>query len=110
DPLLLATLDLQRARYSQDMVDRQRSLKSPAGLAVSTPSCEAIGAFCENYTRPEQFNQALQEAPRLDQGLGQRRDDLLHLYDRVLAHDPQNVEAAERYARELALGGEWERL
>lgn len=110
DPALLAALDLQRARYFQDLVDRQRWLKSPVGLAVSTPSCNAIGAFCENYVRPAQFNQALKEAPHLDQGLGQRREDLLHLYDRVLMHDPQNQEAAERYARELALAGEWERL
>src|SRR5437660_6360138 len=74
DPIMLAALDLQRARYAQDVVDRQRWLKSPAGLAVSTPSCEAIGAFCENYVRPAQFNQALQAASRPDQGLGQRRE------------------------------------
>jgi tetratricopeptide (TPR) repeat protein len=110
DPTLLATLDLQRARYFQDLVDRQRWLKSPAGLGVTTPSCSGIGAFCENYTRPAQFNQTLKEAPHLDDGLGQRREDLLRLYNRVITYDPRNQEAAERLARELALAGEWEQL
>ena len=110
DPLLLAAVELQRARYAQDLVDRQRWLKNPVALPISTPSCGAMGAFCENYIRPAQFNQALQEAPRFDQSLRERREDLLHLYERVLALDPQNGEAAGRYARELALGGEWERL
>jgi hypothetical protein len=110
DPTLLAALDLQRARYFQDLVDRQRWLKSPVGLGVTTPSCSAIGAFCENYVRPAQFNQVLKDAPHLDQGLGQRREDLLRLYDRVLTYDPRNQEAAERSAREFALAGEWEQL
>src|ERR1041384_7368210 len=104
DPTLLATLDLQRARYFQDLVDRQRWLKSPAGLGVTTPSCSAIGAFCENYTRPAQFNQTLKEAPRLDDGLGQPREEIGRLYNRVITYDPRNQEAAEREARELAAG------
>jgi hypothetical protein len=110
DPILLAALDLQRARYLQDLVDRQRWLKNPVGLGVTTPSCSGIGAFCENYTRPAQFNQTLKEAPRLDEGITDRRDQLLRLYHRVLTYDPQNQEAAERYAREIASGGEWEQL
>src|SRR5260370_49730 len=85
-------------------------LKNPVALPISTPSCGAMGAFCENYIRPAQFNQALQEAARFDQSLRERREELLHLYERVLVLDPQNGEAAGRYARELALGGEWERL
>ena len=110
DPQLLAALDLQRARYFQDMVDRQRWLKNPAGLGVTTPSCSAIGAFCENYIHPAAFNEALKSAPRLDENLDERRANLLRLYSRVLTYDPRSQEAAERYARELALAGEWEEL
>ncbi len=110
DPQLLAALDLQRARYFQDLVDRQRWLKNPVGVGVTTPSCSGLGAFCENYVHPTAFNQTLKDAPRLDENLDERRENLLRLYKRVLTYDPPNREAAERYARELALAGEWDEL
>ncbi|HZH41991.1 MAG TPA: hypothetical protein VFD85_13325 [Gemmatimonadales bacterium] len=109
-PTLLAGLDLQRARFAQDWVDRARWLKNAGTIGVSTLECNAIGAFCTNYTAPAMFNQSLKDASPIDPDLQTHREELLQYYERVLHYDPNLVEAAERYARELALGDEWERV
>lgn len=107
---LLAEIFFLRARYLQDWVDRLRYLRDGARLGVSTPSCLALGAFCENYVHPEHFNDQLRDAPSIDPNFQERREQMLALYGRAVQADPMLVEAAERYGRELALGEEWEEL
>lgn len=109
-PQLVARMLFQRGRYLQDWVDRLRFLKDASALGVTTPSCSAIGAFCENYLHPRQFNDQLKDAGAVDPDFDGRRERMIGFYRRALGLDPALVEAAERYGRELALGGEWEQL
>ncbi|MBI1966373.1 MAG: tetratricopeptide repeat protein [Gemmatimonadetes bacterium] len=109
-PDLIARMMFQRARYEQDGVDRLRFLKEAYTLGVSTPSCAAIGAFCDNYANPQQFNDQLKDAPAIDPDFTGRRERMIEFYRRAVELDPTLLEAAERYGRELAFGGEWEQL
>jgi tetratricopeptide (TPR) repeat protein len=107
---LLAEISFLRARYLQDLVDRFRDLKDGSGLGVFTPSCSALGAFCENYVHPAHFNDQLKDAPSIDLDVQGRREQMIAFYRRAVEANPELVEAAERYGRELALAGEWEEL
>ena len=109
-PPLLAEITFLRGRYLQDWVDRLRNLKDGSRLGVSTPSCSALGAFCENYVHPEHFNDQLRDAAPIDPDFQGRREQMLVFYRRAVQADPSLREAAERYGRELALGEEWEEL
>lgn len=109
-PPLMAEMLFQRARYLQDRVDQARFLKEAGALGITTPTCSAIGAFCENYVHPRQFNDQLVAAPGVDPTFSTERERMIDLYRRALRLDPTLVEAAERFGRELALGGEWEEL
>jgi tetratricopeptide (TPR) repeat protein len=107
---LLAEIQFQRARYLQDWVDRFRWLKDAAGLGVATPACSNLGLFCENYTRPREFNERLRDLAYVRVDVSVQRERMIRLYEQVLELDPSHVEAAERLGRELALGQEWELL
>lgn len=109
-PDLMARMFYQRARYLQDWVDRLRFLKDASSLGITTPTCSAIGAFCENYVHPKQFNDVLIGAGTIDPGFTGRRERMIDLYRRAMSHDPTLLEAVERYCREMALGSEWEEL
>ena len=109
-PVVLAEINFQRGRYYQDELDRQRWLKDARTLGVTTPSCVGEGAFCENYTRPAEFNQRLEEIPAVVTDFADRRERVLRYLDSATRLDPTLLEAFERYGRELSLGGEWERL
>lgn len=109
-PRLLAEIHLQRARRLQNWVDGLRWLKDPQTLVVNTPSCAALGPFCENYVRPEAFNQRLRETLPVALDLQTQRGTLVQSYRTILRLDTTIAEAAERYGRELALGEEWEEL
>jgi tetratricopeptide (TPR) repeat protein len=108
-PDLLADILMQRARRQQDWVDRERWLKVP-DLGVYTPGCNTLGIFCQNYTRPSDFNALLARTPPVGIDLEGERDTLIRAYREVLRVQPDNAEAAERCARELALAEEWEPL
>ena len=109
-PAALAEINFQRGRYYQDLLDRMRWLKDAGPIGVSSPSCVGLGAFCENYTRPAEFNQRLADAPVAVGDFAQRRERVLHYLESALRADSGVQEAFERYARELALGEEWDRL
>jgi len=107
---VLAELNFQRARYYQDELDRMRWLKDAGPIGISTPACVGMGAFCENYTRPEEFNQRLADVPPVVSDFGERRERVLAYFESALDLDSAVAEVFERYGRELALGEEWERL
>lgn len=109
-PTLLADVFVEIARSLQAAVDALRWLKDGARLGVFTPSCASIGTFCENYTAPARFNDELRDAPLLDHDYWNRREELLSLYRRAVQLNPANLDVARSYARELALGGEWENM
>ena len=109
-PTLLADIQFERARHLQDWVDRFRWLRDFSRIPVATPSCSNLGLFCENYTRPADFNAQVRAAPLVSVDESANRERMIGLYAEVLRLDPTNVEAAERLGRELALGDQWEEL
>jgi tetratricopeptide (TPR) repeat protein len=109
-PTVLAEINFQRGRYYQDELDRMRWLKQVSALGVTSPSCVGMGAFCENYTRPADFNRRLDETPAAVTDFAERRERVLRYLESAARLDPANLEAFERNGRELALGEEWERL
>ena len=109
-PAALAEINFQRGRYYQDLLDRMRWLKDAGPIGVSSPACVGMGAFCENYTRPTEFNERLAAAPVAVRDFDERRERVLHYLESALRADSGAQEAFERYARELALGEEWDRL
>ncbi|HET7790376.1 MAG TPA: hypothetical protein VFD85_13320 [Gemmatimonadales bacterium] len=108
-PALLADIYFQLARRTQSWVDQFRWLKDPHDLAVTTPGCGSLGAFCSNYTRPAEFNERLARAPWVALDLEGERDSVISLYRLVLRLAPGKAEAGRLLLRELALGDEWER-
>lgn len=109
-PTQLAEMHFVRGRYLQDELDRMRWLKDANPIGVTTPACVGQGAFCENYTRPTEFNNRLKETPALVGDYDEKRRLVLQFLEGAVRLDSSNLEALERYARELALGAEWERL
>ncbi len=109
-PAVLAEINFQRGRYYQDELDRMRWLKQVNALGVTSPSCVGMGAFCENYTRPAEFHRRMDETPAAVTDFAERRARVLGYLESATRLDPANLEAFERYGRELALGDEWERL
>ena len=109
-PQLVAGILSERARLMQAEVDRLRDLRDGSRLGAFVPACADLGLFCENYTHPGRFNALVRQARALVPHLQQRRDSLLVLYQRILAADSTRADVARSYARELALGSEWERL
>ncbi len=106
----LAEINFHRGRYFQDLLDRMRWLKDAGPIGISTPACAGMGAFCENYTRPAEFNQRLANTPVAVRDFAERRERVLHYLESAMRADSGVQEVFERYARELALGDEWERL
>jgi len=107
---VLAELNFQRARYYQDELDRMRGLKDAGPIGISTPACISLGAFCENFTRPKEFNERLAEVAPVVSDFSERRERVLRYFESALDLDSAVTEVFERYGRELALGEEWERL
>ncbi|MBI1967159.1 MAG: hypothetical protein HYS40_04145 [Gemmatimonadetes bacterium] len=107
---LLAEIHLLRARYLQHWLNRLRALKDASRLSVYTPSCSDLGLFCENYANPSRFNDQLRDLPAVDPDFPARRERVLGYYRKALRLAPRSAEAVLRYARELALEGEWESL
>lgn len=104
---LRAEILFERAVGIQQSVDRTRWLRESSGIPVTTPACSDIGAFCENFTFPQRFNELLREAPQRTQIYDRLRDQLLSLYRRAIALDSSFGPAVLAYARELALAEEW---
>ena len=109
-PRVLARIHFIRGRYLQDQLDRLRWLKDATPLGVTTPACVGQGAFCENYTRPSEFNERLRATPEVATDFAQHRETVIGFLRRTVQLDSTNIEAFERLGRELALGSEWERL
>lgn len=109
-PAVAAEIWLQHARDLQDGVDRMRWLKDGRNVPVTTVSCSELGTFCENFVRPQAFNEKLRDAATVYPELDFLRERLLAAYDSAWRFDSSNVAILAGRAREYALGEEWERL
>jgi hypothetical protein len=76
-------------------------------LAVSTPACANYGYFCENFTRPREFNERFLAAPALSSVITDTRRAVVDLLDSGLALDPTHADLQRLRLRRALVDGGW---
>lgn len=82
-------------------------VRRPDGLEVSTPGCNAIGLFCEDFSHPIQFNEMLAGEPSLEGLVSDERARMIEAFRSAAELDVTHTRALSRLLLALVDGKAW---
>lgn len=91
-----AELWLQRGLFYEDQYLDTRYLMFVPDIPVNTPDCSALGAFCQNFTRPKRFNEHFKNAADLSEEGEDDFEEMAYAFRQALDADPTHGVAFRR--------------
>ena len=96
-----AELWFQRGLFYEDEYLDTRYLAFVPNSPVNTPDCAALGAFCQNFTRPKRFNEHLKNATDMTEDGEDDFERMSTAFRTALDADPAHDGAFRRMAIHL---------